>query len=361
MDLIDHLKVLSQKIARVKDSISTEEATKNALIMPFISLLGYDVFDPEEVAPEYTADIGTKKGEKVDYAIFKEGEPIMFFECKKCGSNLDVEQASQLYRYFATNTKIRLAALTNGIIYQFYSDLDEQNVMDKKPFLEINMLDIQEALIPELKKITKNNFNLDDIVSTASELRYLKEAKGILANEWQNPSEDFVKYMASHIYSGVKTQKVLSQFTDIIKRAMKEFINDEINNRIKAVMDKDANAVIDKNEIETKATESSENISVKSRINTTEEELEGFFIVKSMLKNVMDISRLSYKDSLNYFSVIIDDSARKTVCRLFLNTKTKYISVCDSNDAKDEKVAIDTIEDIYQFEERIINSAKTII
>ncbi len=79
MDFIDRIRDLSTRIPKQLEHIQTEEATKNALIMPFISALGYNVFDPTEVVPEFTADVGIKKGEKVDYAIHLDGKPIMLF------------------------------------------------------------------------------------------------------------------------------------------------------------------------------------------------------------------------------------------------------------------------------------------
>src|SRR4051812_29387574 len=111
MDLIDQLKALSARLNTTKSLIQTEEATKNAMVMPFIQILGYNVFDPTEVTPELVADIGTKKGEKVDYAILRDGRPIMLFECKRCGGELNINHAGQLFRYFHV-TAARFGVLT---------------------------------------------------------------------------------------------------------------------------------------------------------------------------------------------------------------------------------------------------------
>ncbi|MDE0017409.1 MAG: type I restriction enzyme HsdR N-terminal domain-containing protein, partial [Candidatus Poribacteria bacterium] len=132
MDFIEGLTNLSSVIAKRKDIIETEEATKNAFVMPFINLLGYNVFDPTEVVPEFTADVGTKQGEKVDYAIFKDDEVIMLIECKKYGTDLSDAHTTQLYRYFSV-VHARIAVLTDGVIYRFYTDLEESNIMDSKP------------------------------------------------------------------------------------------------------------------------------------------------------------------------------------------------------------------------------------
>lgn len=350
MDLIDNMKTLSQKITRIKDTLTTEEATKNALIMPFISMLGYDVFDPTEVVPEYTSDIGTKKGEKVDYAIFKEGAPIMFFECKKCGSDLEVNHASQLYRYFATNSKIRLAVLTNGIHYHFYSDLEESNMMDKKPFLEVNMLDIQEASINELKKLSKQSFNIDNIINSAGEMKYMKETNRVIREQWENPSEEFVKFFVTQIYSGVKTQKVMALFTDIVKRSLSQFINDEINARIKSALNQEP-----KQDAEKEQEPATDN-----KISTTQDEIEAYLVVKAISREFVDISRINYKDNMNYFSVQLDDSIRKQYCRFYFNGRQKYIAVFDNPERKEEKLPIELIDDIYKYSDRIKASFETI-
>ena len=170
MDFKDEIKQFGDRVEKLKAQISTEEATKNAFIMPFIKALGYDVFDPLEVVPEYVADIGIKKGEKVDYAILKDGHPTILVECKHWGENLDVHN-SQLFRYFHT-TKAKFGLLSNGIVYRFYTDLVEKNKMDEKPFLEFNVTDIKDNQIEELKKFHKSYFDVDNIVNTASELKY---------------------------------------------------------------------------------------------------------------------------------------------------------------------------------------------
>ncbi|ERN42360.1 hypothetical protein KR51_00009730 [Rubidibacter lacunae KORDI 51-2] len=149
MDLIDRIKDLRSRNVKQLEHIRTEEATKNALVMPFISALGYDVFDPTEVIPEFTSDIGTKKGEKVDYAIKKDDNIIVLIECKWSGSNLRQEHASQLYRYFSA-TEARFAILTNGIEYEFYSDIDETNKMDARPFFTFNVLAFQDHQVKEV-------------------------------------------------------------------------------------------------------------------------------------------------------------------------------------------------------------------
>jgi len=218
MDFIEKIQEIARKIEKQQDFIKTEEATKNAFVLPFISALGYDIFDPTEVVPEFTSDVGIKKGEKVDYAIIKDGKPIILFECKKIGTDLDLEKISQLFRYF-TSSSARIGVLTNGMIYRFYTDLEEKNKMDEKPFLEFNIFDIQQQFIIELKKLTKNSFDIDELMSSASELKYTSHIKNILANQLKTPSDDFVEFFASQVYTGRLTQKVKAQFYDITIKA----------------------------------------------------------------------------------------------------------------------------------------------
>ena len=198
MEFNEQIKQFSERVAMLKDTISTEEATKMSLVVPMFQILGYDVFNPLEFCPEYTADVGIKKGEKVDYAILEEGQPNILIECKSCSEQID-KHSSQLFRYFGT-TPAKFGILTNGIIYRFYTDLEESNKMDLVPFLEINMLSIKDSSISELKKFCKDNFDKDKIFSTAEELKYSSLIKNILSSEFENPSEEFVRFILSGIY-----------------------------------------------------------------------------------------------------------------------------------------------------------------
>jgi hypothetical protein len=184
MDLIDQLRAIAARASSQLAHIATEEATKNALIMPFINALGYT-----EVVPEFTADVGLKKGEKVDYAIMIEGKPLILFECKQVGASLSTNHASQLFRYF-TVTDARIGVLTSGFEYRFFSDLEAPNKMDSRPFLEVDIREVNEHTVQELKKLGKAAFNLDEVLSSANELKYLRAMRQALAQEWQEPSEE---------------------------------------------------------------------------------------------------------------------------------------------------------------------------
>ena len=234
MDFIDQLKQFSKRVESMKDSIQTEEATKTAIIMPFFSMLGYDVFNPQEFVPEFTADVGIKKGEKVDYAIIRDGQPVILIECKSISENLD-RHDSQLFRYFGTTTA-KFAILTNGIIYRFYTDLDSPNKMDDDPFLTINILDVRENQVPELKKFSKSVFDIDSIFSTASELKYVHEFKRVFTEQLDTPADDFIRFFLQGCYSGPKTQNVIEKFRPVLRKALNDLISEMMNDKIKTAL-----------------------------------------------------------------------------------------------------------------------------
>lgn len=331
--------------------------------MPFISALGYNVFDPTEVTPELHADVGTKKGEKVDYAILKDGKPIMLFECKWHGADLSKEHASQLYRYFSV-TEARFSVLTNGIQYWFYTDLDAPNKMDAKPFFEFNMLDIKEQDVEELKKFTKSAFDLNGILTTASELKYLREIKRIMAEQMNEPSEDFVKFFASQVYGGRMTQSVREQFTTMTRKALKQFINDQINERLKNALVSDTVVQVEKlpdlptvtNGTAMKPTNgaasgTSGSEQAQGGKATTEEEMEALYIVKSILREEVSVKRIVMRDVQSYCGILLDDNNRKPICRLHFNTGQKYIGFFDGD--KEVRVAIERIDDLYQHADQL--------
>jgi hypothetical protein len=348
MDFKDELKQLGERVVKLKDQIQTEEATKNAFIMPFIRALGYDVFNPLEVVPEFVADIGIKKGEKIDYAIFKEGNPTILVECKHWAQNLDLHDG-QLLRYFHVS-KAKFGILTNGIIYRFYSDLVEPNKMDEKPFLEFNVAEIRDNQIEELKKFHKSYFDIESIVNTASELKYTNELKLLIQQELSNPSADFVKHFARQVYPSVITAKVLEQFTNFTKKSLQQHFSDLITDRLKTALKKE-----DENAQPTQSAQVNEElVEEKNKINTTDEELEGFMIVKTILRQKINVSRISYRDAQSYFAILLDDNNRKTICRLYLNGFKKYFVTLDDH-KKEVKNEIATLDDIFNFSQQLLS------
>jgi len=142
MSFREELQKLSVQIVERKKHITNEEMTKQSLIIPFLQVLGYDVFNPLEVKSEYISDFGKKKGEKVDYAVFKDNKPIIFIEAKAVTENIDTH-SSQLARYFNATPEVKLAIITNGVEYRFYTDVDANNIMDENPFAVIDITDLK--------------------------------------------------------------------------------------------------------------------------------------------------------------------------------------------------------------------------
>jgi len=353
MGLEEEVKQFSKSIDEKIDKVKTEEATKTAFILPFIRLvLGYDHTDPGEVVPEFIADVGKKKGEKVDYAIIINNKPLILMECKPVYADLDKEHAAQLRRYF-TETEAKFGILTNGIIYKFYTDIEKVNLMDEKPFFELDLRDVKDNQIVSLKQFTKSNFNMENILESASELKYKGEIKKIMAEQLKDPSDDFIRFFAKQVYKGVLTQNAKEQFNPIIKSAIKEFINEQVDKQLE----------IARHSTE-KSGESEEKIKVKlpkGQIVTTEEEWEGYYIVKSILSEIINPERVFIRDRKYYCGVLLDDNQLKVICRMHFDGKQKYLGLFDKQEnskgsKKEEKVPIENVNDIYKHATRIKNT-----
>jgi len=347
-DFKSAIKSLAQKVKTHKKNIETEEATKTSFIMPFFNVLGYNVFDHTEFLPEYTADVGIKKGEKVDYAIMENDEPVVLIEAKSINEKLQ-KHDSQLFRYFGT-TKAKLAILTNGEEYYFYTDIDNLNVMDSEPFFTLNLSNLKDNQINKLHEFRKHEFELSKILGTASELKYLTQLKTYYAQQYDHPSKDFIELSVSQIHSGRKTQAVLDRYEEVVKKAFKEFVNELVSERIQTAIKQESDS-----EEPTATTDSSE--LEKSGIVTTIEELEGFAIIKSLLHEHVDPTRITYHDYLNHFNVLLDDKKLKWICRFNLDMKKKWI---EFNDDEKTKVYISGINDFYTHKDRLFQILKSL-
>ena len=355
MEFNERLASISRRIEQQAEHITTEEATKTAFIMPFIQqVLGYDVFNPLEVVPEFTADVGVKKGEKVDYAIIHNDEVQILIEAKKIGESLSSQHESQLFRYFSTTTA-KIAILTNGQHYKFYTDLESPNKMDEKPFLEVDLLDVEDHAIPELKKLTKKNFDVESIINAAGELKYLSQIKRLLAHQLVEPHEDFIRFCIANVYDGIITQKVREQFTPLILKAGNQFVEDRVNDRLKKALSKsssyeattNAEDVADDEEIEKED---------DNGIVTTMEEIEGYNIVKAIVRKAVSVERIAARDTKSYFGVLLDDNNRKPICRLRFNRSQKYLGVFDA-DKNETRIPIESLDEIFNYEKELITAA----
>ncbi|MDD2965443.1 MAG: type I restriction endonuclease [Bacteroidales bacterium] len=350
MDIKDSINQLSDRVLRLKEKISTEEATKNAFIMPFIQILGYDVFNPIEVVPEMDCDLTKKKGEKIDYAIFKDNEPIMLIECKHWKQELTLHD-NQLQKYFVAS-KAKFGVLTNGIKYRFYTDLTKSNIMDDVPFLELDLENLRDNQIEEVKKFHKSYFNIETILSSANELKYTSELKTIVHREFTTPSPEFVKLIAKQVYDGILTQKMLDQFTELTKKSISTYINDIFSDRLKIAIKNSENQQAAKVIEEPVIDKQFDGV---SKTDTTKIEIEGYYVVKSIIRNKIKADRITYRDAQTYFAILIDDNNRKPVCRLYFNNEENLqIALIDEN-KKEIKTKLSEIDDIFSLSQQLLN------
>lgn len=369
MDFKDSVLQLSERIEKLKDSISTEEATKNAFIMPLIAALGYDVFNPLEVVPEMDCDLVKKKGEKIDYAIMRDGSPILLMECKHWKQNLNLHD-TQLQKYFVASNA-RFGVLTNGIEYRFYTDLEKSNIMDDKPFLVVDMLNLSDADVERVKQFHKSYYDESNILSTAQELKYTTQIRAILNSEFAAPSPDFVKFFAKQTYEGSVSQRIIEQFTPLVKRAIADIVNETISDRLGLAIKNQSNAPAETSDGSAEADKPSTDpdtaalpegvvsISDDGQIVTTQEEMDSYFIVKAILRPVVDVSRVFYRDGQRYFSVLLDDNNRKPICRFYYNAKSvKYIALFDE-EKNEKRCEITSLNDIYNYTDQLRHTAES--
>lgn len=350
MEFEQKIKDFTERIKKLKDSINTEEATKTSLIMPFFSLLGYDVFNPNEFTPEYVADVGIKKGEKVDYAISINNQISILIEAKSVNENLQ-KHDSQLFRYFGTSTA-KIAILTNGINYKFYTDLDEINKMDSSPFLEVDLLNLKDSDIAELKKFGKENFDMNTIINSASNLKYANSIEKILSEEFSTPSDDFIKLILNKgIYDGVKTQNVIDKYKPILKKSINHYINDLVNQRLQSALNNSSSEV---------SSELAVNVVDDNSIITTDEEIESYYIVKSILSENVTPDNIYYKDTYSYFGILYENKVTKWICRVYLKESVKFVVIPDK-DKKDIRYEINNISDIYKLKQQLLDRLDTFI
>lgn len=348
MDLKLKLEQLHQRVIHLKDQINTEEATKNAFVMPFIQILGYDIFNPTEVVPEHICDIGTKKGEKVDYIIKRDNDPILIIECKHWKENADAHN-SQLHRYFHVS-KARFGVLTNGVIYNFYTDLEQPNIMDEKPFLTINIEDLKDNAIKVLESFTKKDYHLETILDSAEALKYIKAIRKEFEKEIEHPSDELVKLLVTRFFDKPLIASRMLTFKEYAKKALAISINESISYRLKSALH--INESIESKEEDAKINPVDDNNDVP-KIITTEEELEGFQIVKAILREKLPADRIAARDTQSYFGVLLDDNNRKPLCRLHFNSGNKYIELFHNGKDAGEKVLLSSLDEIYGFREQL--------
>ncbi|WP_282091318.1 type I restriction endonuclease [Epibacterium ulvae] len=341
---------LKERVLSHSDSMQTEEAVKTAVVLPFFQSLGYDVFNPSEVVPEFTADVVGKKGEKVDYAIKIDGEVSILVECKALSVELNKSHLAQLFRYF-TVTNAKFAILTNGRVFQFYSDLEAPNKLDTRPFLVIDLGDPSASSIGELRKFEKSSFDVEGILENAERLKYTSALKSEIKQLIDNPSQELVRLVASSVHEGKFTASVIEQYTSLVRGAFKEVIRESVKDKLSHAL-ADTEETISPDPVNSKASSDS-----SSEIVTTEEEIEGYMIVRAILAETFPVSRVKMRDQKSYCGILADDNNRKPLARLHFNrTSVKYLGLFDGD--VEEKIKIEATSDIYKFRDRLKATAE---
>ena len=344
MDFIDQIKELSIQISEQLEYVKNEEATKTALVMPFIRTLGYDNYNLKEVMPEYTCDAPGKNGEKVDYAIMKGEKPFMLVECKFAHDNLQDKHAAQLHKYFNSIPELKVGVLTNGVIYRFYTDLEHLHIMDNTPFLEIDMRNVENNLVKELKRFRKDSpFDEDEMREAAEELDRSNKIKKIWEGALDYPSDEFVIFFARQISSDKTIAKdVIDKVRNSIKKILKEFVDKNATNVPKPIIE-----IPDGEGSGGKTPPKPDPIGIV----TTEEEMRGFNIVREILQEIIDPDRIKYKDWKTYYNVLLDNNSTKQICRFYFDKNKKYIGLFGSNGEK--RVLIDDLDDIRNYADKL--------
>ena len=348
MDLEARVAELSKVVREHREVLLTEEAAKNALVMPFLRALGYDVFNPGEVVPEFTCDVGTKKGEKVDYAICQDGKITMLIECKPANSDLSINHASQLYRYFST-TDTRVAILTNGVVYKFFSDIDSPNRMDDKPFFSLQLDAIRKHDLRTLESFTKQSFDIEKIVNEAGKLKTQSLVYKALQDEFQEPSEEFIRLIAAKVHPGRVTTQIRDTFRTLIVNSVSSLIRDKVTERL-------TSALTASNPTE-EAPEGSDGTETTF---TSQDEVDGFNIVRAISSRLVDPKRVVMRDAKSYCAILLDDNNRRPIARLHFNSPTaRYLGTFDGKD--ETRISVSEPIDIYKHEPAILKRLEQLV
>lgn len=333
MTFEDDLKNFSKNISSRKKGITTEETTKLSLILPFLKIMGYDVENPFEVKGEYSADVGVRKSEKIDLAVLIDDEVKILIECKSANTKLSYNHLNQLFRYFSVSD-VKIAILTNGVIYRFFTDSINLGKMDENPFLEVDLRNLTDKKIESLKLFTKSNFSEEKISEHVEELKYRQQIHECLFEEISYPSEELIRVIARRVYAGKLNRQKMKYFKKLIKDELKD------------VFDNDYELV-------------------PSEIITSDEEMEGFYIVKAILSEIVDLDRIAMRDRQSYCAVLFDDNQNYTICRLYFNDLDNMAIAFFDSMAKDkggsrieEKIAINKVNDIFNYKKKLLDTVR---
>lgn len=347
MELEASIADLQAKLREHREVLQVEEAAKTTLVLPFLRALGYDIFNPSEVKPEFTCDVGTKKGEKVDYALCVGGEVTVLVECKPVTSELSIKHASQLFRYF-TATSARLALLTNGVIYKFFTDSDRANMMDEKPFFTFDLDNYRSADVKHLAAFQRSDFDVDQVVAQAGKLKLQSQVSAELRKEFAEPSEEFVNLIARRLHNGRLTEQVRARYEGAIAQSIAALIRDGVNERLQNAMRHGEDTSVEDADAEE---------ATGDDVETTQVEIDGFNIIRAICSKMVSPDRVVMRDAKSYCAVLLDDNNRRTIARMHFNSPTsRYLGVFSGK--TEDRQAVQGPVDIYQHGDAILARLK---
>ena len=224
MEIADKLQTLANEVdLKLPAARRSEANTSQFLVMPFFEALGYSVLNPNDVEPEFMADVGIQR-ERVDYALKVDGKPAILVEVKYAGASLDNQHAAQLRRYFSTKLDIRFGILTNGTAFRFFSDLDRPNVMDDEPFLTLDLLDLDENSVGILKLFTKSGFQKLEAVAAARNSKDRQRIRQALQAEFDPLSANAAGYILDIVASGESDESRRGELMSLLRQEWLAFL-----------------------------------------------------------------------------------------------------------------------------------------
>ena len=216
---------------------TSEAATSQYLVLPFFQLLGYDPLDPEEVIPEAHASFSEKFKNRVDYAICKDSVPVVAIECKRVGT-LSEGHRGELKGYFNAVPSVKLGVLTDGLVFELYSDTREPNLMDDEPFVRIDLTEVAAGRITDhaldaLLRLQKGTFDPADVGSDAKKKIYVGQYLRVLEQNFRVPDEAFLRgVMDLARIEGRRTTKMVEEHGPYMVQAMQAFLDKKILERV---------------------------------------------------------------------------------------------------------------------------------
>lgn len=338
MVFADDIAKVAEQVRKRAEAVSGEEATKMGLIVPFFSTLGYDVFDPTEVIPEYIADFAIKKAgqlEKVDYAVSISGSIVMLVEAKARDKKPEAHDG-QLKRYFNGLRSAKVAIVTNGIEYLFFTDLRHENMMDDEPFFIFNILSHDQKQIENLKFFHRDNFDALVIKRQAEEMVYLNGMTQLVDSLLRSPSDEFIRFLVSQLgnigpryaIEGRITSSVIEKFRPIVKKSIQGSLVELMTQSISKEMGQSSEIsstqpIEEADDIQDESEQASEDV----KIETTAEELEAFEKIKSIAAQSKNYTlEVKYKDVVSYFGVNVGKTTWWFLRLYLLPTKKSFVT-----------------------------------